>query len=381
MACKAAKGIFKGLYDLIVKIYADLSTIEPSEVFMALLNQNGWNPLELYNLLSEQQASIENESFILAELNAEKDDMICQLKNHSLDQTFVLDWVDSAFAGYTAVRPIVKAAINSAYTDGRWALWATVGMATETGECSEDCDTPTLALQTTAGFSSTLLQFIETNEDGDVYDLIADDTIHYSKLAVSSVGNVPFYILSAVPQAGAVFGTTIQTSMGTYRPDTIPCWLATTYINFYLNSNSGETDQITAGETLRITISHNPCHEIYLRPRTDSEYPLQTLTIAFIGFDSSGNVIYDVTNTGGNGNVRIGFDTVDESLTTLKSAYLVSATPPPGEAITYHYHEQENNIGDGSAGESGTISSKKWGFYGLSAINKTVRFVFSANPY
>ena len=379
--CGAADYIVKtGIRNLIVDIYAKLSNgFTPQMVFDAILGQNGYNAFEVFNLITEQQASLANETAILAAYDADANDMICELQNHALSQEFIISWINTHFATYTAVRPIVVAAVNAAATDGRWATWATIG-ATQDVECPQDCDTPILELEV-VGYPPELLRFIETTADGDVYDLEASNNPHYQRLAVRSVNYVPFYILSAEPQDGAIFGTTIQAAGGQYKPEDIPCWVPTTYINFYLNTGSGETDQVSVGETLRVTISRYPCHEIYLRPRTDGDWSASTFNIVFVGFDGSGNVIYDVTNTTGSGSTRIGFDTVDEALTTLKSAYLVSATPQGAiGSITFHYHEQADSIGSGDAGESGTVSSKKWGFFGLS-IHGTLRVVLSANPY
>lgn len=375
-ACGAADYIVNQIRDLIVDVYSDLATIEPDDVVQALLNQNGWNAVSLIQLVTQQEASLENEVEMLAAFDADKDDMICELKNHSLDRSYITSWVETAFATYPAVRPIIQAAIDAANDDGRWAMWATIGADNDV-ECPDDCDTPTLELEVVPGYDPTKLDFIETTSEGDVYEAEVYDTGNYAMLAIRSVGAVAFYIVANEPVGSATFGRNLWVQSGIYTPENMPCWKFTTFLTFYLDTTGGE--QMAAGDKLRFTVAPLPCHEIYLKPRTDGDWAGTTSIVSFVGYTTEGYVIYDITSSLDSGPNKYGIDTVEEDLTTLKEAYLVSATVGGVEVYAF-YHEQEyrDGLGDGA---SGTIASKRWSWINTGDYHQTIRLVFSDRPY
>jgi len=245
----------------------------------------------------------------------------------------------------------------------------------------EDCsEIPNLRLVSDPGYTDSTVEFEENiDDDTSVYLLTAEEHGGYSLTQAVSVGGINFYIIDVEVVSGTWPNNSLQMGGGSYDPSDVPCFVATNYIGLYRTSAGGA--QPVPGNQIRVTISRNPCQEIYLVGRTDGGFAGVTTTITFVEFTATGGSVYDVVSDATTGPVSVGVNTVEADLTTLKSAYLKEAVSlTPGSSITYHYHEQETTVGD-NPGLSGTISSKKWSFYGMTTYGQTLRLTFEPLPY
>lgn len=367
--CGAAAYIVSQIRDLIVEVFQKLSTLEPQEVLNSLMGSSGWSVEHLWNLITTTQENLENQINLLATYDNEADELICELATHALDKTIAIAWVESHYNAYDTIRDFVIYAINAAADDGRWAQWIVVGSHTP-ADCV-DCVTPDVDLIAASGFPSNTVRYVDTNSLGDRVDIEAVYTGHYAVAHAISQGSVPFFILGAELISGTMAGS-IMAAGGEYQSlASIPNNIPMTSISFY---------QVPPGTVIRFTISDEAPRSIYLRKRTDGAWAGFTLTIEYVGSTPTGGAIYDLTNAAGQSHNAFGVDTVDQSLGALKSAYLYSVTSND-VVVNYHYHEQFTTSGDG-AGISGTLSSKKWGFYANGQpFGKTIRVRFEPNPY
>ncbi len=238
-------------------------------------------------------------------------------------------------------------------------------------EDCEVCPEDDLWLSPVLAGEDTIEQ-VSFDEDSQVWLLHNYYTGNYLTGGAFSSNGTPFYILdvdvSGTPGGDARF----VLDYGTKELDATNCYLPTTKIWLY---------NVIAGADVTVTIARLPCIEVYVVGRTDGGFAGVVTTCVLVGATATGGSIYDVTSDAVSGPIGIGVNTVEEDLTTLKSAYLVSAVSmTPGSVISYHYHEQAESIGDGT-GASGTVSSKKWSFFGLSSYGQTVRLTYEANPY
>lgn len=254
----------------------------------------------------------------------------------------------------------------------------TLGYATRDAVSSsgwEDCDVcPEDDLWlANIGLPEDSLEFVSQDDDTQTWILRNYYTGNYLTGGALSANGLAFYILE-VDYTPAETGPDARfvLDFSTRELDDIPCFEPTTKIWIY---------NALAGSDVVVTIARLPCRDIWLVGRTDGGFVGVVTTCVFVGATETGGSIYDVTSDATTGPIGIGVNTVEEDLTTLKSAYLVSAyVLAEGSSITYHYHEQAESIGDGP-GASGTVSSKKWSFFGMSAYGQTVRLTFEANPY
>lgn len=217
------------------------------------------------------------------------------------------------------------------------------------------------------------IDLVSMDETEQVYDLFQYYTGNYLTGGALSANGTPFYIHDIEYDAGEVGpDARFVLDFGTYELDSVPCWRPTTKIWAY---------NVVAGGTIRVTIKREACRSIWLAGRTDGGFVGVTTTVVFVGATTEGYMVYDVTSDATTGPVGVGVNTLEEDLTTLKSAYLVNAVSlTPGSYITYHYHEQEESIGD-NPGISGTVSSKRWSFFGMTGYGQTLRLTFSKDPF
>lgn len=139
--CNAATYIVQQVRGLIADVYVQLDTIEPGDVFNSLLGQNGWSFESLYSLVAFQAGSLANEMTNLAAYDAAAPDLVCELISLELDKSAFVDWIETAYAGDTALRDLLKFSLNAAAAEGKYALWAAYGATLTTANC-DDCETP-----------------------------------------------------------------------------------------------------------------------------------------------------------------------------------------------------------------------------------------------
>lgn len=128
--CNAATYIVGKVRDLIVDVYVQLATIEPGDVFLALLGQQGWSAAALFNLITTASASLESEIENLAEYDAAVPDLICALVELELDKSAFAEWIALQYGDSPAFSDLMYYSLEAAMEDGRYALWATVGAQT-----------------------------------------------------------------------------------------------------------------------------------------------------------------------------------------------------------------------------------------------------------
>lgn len=265
--CNAAAYIVARIRDLIVDIYADLATIDPDDILATLLNQQGWNFENAYNLITAQQADLANQVARLAEFDAAADDLKCRLNRGSLNQAYIVDRIQAMYASTPILRDMLTHAINAAANDGRWALWIAMGSLQTGADCTGCEEVPSVRLEVAPGWAGDMLEFVENlDADTSIYLIHKRSTGDAATGSVRSVGAVPFYILAAEkvavpgdPVAGNSwdvpngYGGSIQFAGGSYGLNTLPCYLAGTTIGLY------GIDNTTVDEVAEITVSKNPC--------------------------------------------------------------------------------------------------------------------------
>jgi hypothetical protein len=248
----------------------------------------------------------------------------------------------------------------------------------------EDC-TEIPNIRIISDWDDDFIEFIGNIGD-DMSDYIIEKhwTGHYATGAYRSVGNIPFYIREtevlpnedgSTAHSWEMSGTGHGISWGGMSVilSTIPCYIPAITLGI-----AGMLDAYIV-ERARIRVSRKPCQEIWLRSRTDTGYDEFLTYTTFVGFTPTGGSIYDITSNRNTGPNIYVVDTVEEDLTTLKSAYLVSATVN-GVETYYHYHEQDESSGLGD-GSSGTRSSKKWLWSLTGGYGQTIRVIFEHIPY
>lgn len=135
--CNAATYIVEQIRALIADVFVRLSSaITPQDVMLALGGQQGWSVASLYALVTTNQANLANEIAVLAAFDGASEDLICQLIQHNLDKAPVVSWVQATLAGSIATRDAIVYALQA--SEGRYALWATVGATIITADCT-DC--------------------------------------------------------------------------------------------------------------------------------------------------------------------------------------------------------------------------------------------------
>lgn len=188
--CNAATYVVEQIRNLIVDVYTQLDTIQPGEVFQALLNQNGWSVGSLYDLIAFAAGSLANEMTNLAAFDAAKDDLICELITQELNKGAVVSWVDTTYSGQATLRDMLKHALNAASENGQYATWVAVGATMTTADCS-DCN-PVVDLCGPAWpMPIAFYQGTITNVTGSVYSvsLVTDPVPGYRIIRSSNYGN------------------------------------------------------------------------------------------------------------------------------------------------------------------------------------------------
>ena len=254
--CNAAAYIVQQIRDLIVDIFAQLATIGPAEVLASLLNQGGWSTANIYTLITTSYANLANETAILAAFDAQSNALKCRLNRGSLDQAYILAWIDVTYASDPILRDMLKYSISGAYGDGRYALWVTLGALQVGADCSSCDEVPNIRLVVRAGYNVAGLEFIENVGANSKYRVTKyPDGFNYVSMVIDSVGAIPFYITDVDIIDGANWntiatGNRIIWANGSYAANTLPC---------YLSDDELIIEGLATGDTIEIIVSANPC--------------------------------------------------------------------------------------------------------------------------
>lgn len=135
--CNSATYIVSQVRGLIADVYSQLASLEPNEVFLSIINQNGWSFESLYDLVAFGSGSLEDEIANLALYDAAANDLICNLITLELDKSAFADFIDVTYE--SPLHNMILFALNAAALEGRYALWAAYGSTLTSADCS-DCE-------------------------------------------------------------------------------------------------------------------------------------------------------------------------------------------------------------------------------------------------